>query len=205
MNYIWLFLIAVSIIAGAVNGKLAEVTSALFTGCETAVKISLTLLGIMVFWLGIMKIAEKSGIAAFISRLLKPIAEFLFPEIPKNSPIISDIAMNFSANALGLSNAATPLGLKAMEGMQEINKDKESASNSMCMLLAMNTAGFQLIPASVMAILAAKGCSTPSEIVMPAMIVTCTAFICAILTAKLFSHIFPPQKAAVIENTEGAG
>ena len=193
MNYIWFFLIVVSIVCGAVNGRLPEVTSAMFSGCETAVKIVLTLLGIMTFWLGIMKIAEKSGIVQFISKCLKPAAKFLFPEIPPDSPVIGDIAMNFSANALGLSNAATPIGLKAMQGLQELNKDKSSASDSMCMLLAMNTAGFQLIPASVMAILASKGCSTPSEIIVPTIIVTSAAFAAAIITAKIFSHIFPRQ------------
>lgn len=193
MNWIWYFLAVISIIFGAVNGTLNEVGRAVFTGCELSIKIALTLLGIMTFWLGIMKIAEKSGIAAFIAKLLKPAARFLFPEIPKNSPIIGDIAMNFSANALGLANAATPIGIKAIKGMQEINKDKSSASNSMCMLLAMNTAGFQLIPASVMAVLAAAGCKNPAEIILPALLATSSAFIFAIITAKVFSFIFPPQ------------
>lgn len=194
MNYIWCFLVLISFIFGAINGTLSEVTDAIFSGCRSAVQITLTLLGIMTFWLGIMKVAEKSGIVEFISELLKPIAKWIFPEIPSNSPIIGDVAMNFSANALGLSNAATPIGIKAMEGMQEINEDKESASNSMCMLLAMNTAGFQLIPATVIAILSAKGSHNPSEIIVPTLIVTSTAFISAIIIAKIFSKIFPPQK-----------
>ncbi len=194
MNYIWYFLIVISIIFGAVNGTIDQVARAIFLGCELTVKIVLTLIGIMTFWLGIMKIAEKSGIVEFLSKLLKPIAKVIFPEIPKDSPIIGDVAMNFTANALGLANAATPIGIKAMEGMQEINKDKESASNSMCTLLAMNTAGFQLIPATVIAILAANGCENPTQIIVPTLIVTGTAFISAILIAKLFSKIFPPQQ-----------
>ncbi len=194
MNYIWYFLIVVSIIFGALNGRLPNVTGAIFSGTELAVKIILTLLGIMTFWLGIMKIAEKSGIVEFLSKLLKPIAKVIFPELPKDSPVIGDIAMNFSANALGLANAATPIGIKAMEGMQELNKDKESATNSMCTLLAMNTAGFQLIPATVIAILAAAGCKNPTEIIVPTLLVTSTAFVCAILFARIFQKIFPPQK-----------
>ncbi len=194
MNYIWYFLIIISLIFGSLNGTLEEVTKALFSGCELAIKIAINLLGIMTFWLGIMKIAEKSGIVEFLSKCLKPVAKIIFPEIPKGSPIIGDIAMNFSANALGLANAATPIGIKAIEGMQEINKDKESASNSMCMLLAMNTAGFQLIPATVIAILAAKGCNNPTEIIVPTLIVTSTAFIAAIILARICSFIFPPQK-----------
>ena len=202
MNYIWYFLIAVSIIYGAINGTLNQVANAIFSGTELAVKIVLTLLGIMTFWLGIMKIAEKSGIVEFLSKLLKPIARLIFPELPKDSPIIGDVAMNFSANALGLANAATPIGIKAMEGMQELNKDKESATNSMCTLLAMNTAGFQLIPATVIAILAANGCKNPTEIIVPTLIVTSTAFICAILLARIFQKIFPPQKVSEVSSDD---
>ena len=110
--------------------------------------------------------------------------------------------MNFSANALGLANAATPIGIKAIEGMQELNKDKESASDSMCTLLAMNTAGFQLIPATVIAILAANGCEKPTEIIVPTLIVTGTAFISAIIIAKIFKRIFPPQKRNEVINAD---
>ena len=130
MNYIWYFLIVISIVFGAINGTIEDVAKAIFTGTELAVRIVLTLLGIMTFWLGIMKIAEKSGIVEWLSKLLNPIAQKIFPEIPKDSPIIGDIAMNFSANALGLANAATPIGIKAIEGMQQLNKDKESASDT---------------------------------------------------------------------------
>lgn len=202
MNYIWYFLIVISIIFGAVNGTLNEVANAIFTGTQLAVKIILTLLGIMTFWLGIMKIAEKSGIVEFLSKLLTPIARIIFPEIPRKSPIIGDIAMNFSANALGLANAATPIGIRAMEKMQQINKDKESASDGMCTLLAMNTAGFQLIPATVIAILAAGGCESPTDIIIPTLIVTGSAFIFAILCAKLFKRIFPAQKESEPVNVD---
>ena len=149
-----------------------------------------------------MKIAEKSGIVEWLSKLLNPIAQKIFPEIPKDSPIIGDIAMNFSANALGLANAATPIGIKAIEGMQQLNKDKESASDPMCTLLAMNTAGFQLIPATVIAILAANGCEKPTEIIVPTLIVTSTAFISAILIAKLLKKVFPPQKDCEVTNAD---
>lgn len=202
MNYIWYFLIVISIIFGAINGRLNDVANAIFSGTELAVKIVLTLLGIMTFWLGIMKIAEKSGIVEFLSKLLNPIARMIFPELPKDSPIIGDVAMNFSANALGLANAATPIGIKAIEGMQALNKDKESASDPMCTLLAMNTAGFQLIPATVIAILAANGCKNPTEIIIPTLIVTSTAFVSAILIAKLLKRIFPPQKDCEAVNAD---
>lgn len=202
MNYIWYFIIVISIIFGAINGTLNEVAKAIFSGTELSVKIILTLLGIMTFWLGIMKIAEKSGIVEFLSKILNPIARKIFPEIPKESPIIGDVAMNFSANALGLANAATPIGIKAIEGMQKLNKDKDSASDSMCTLLAMNTAGFQLIPATVIAILAANGCESPTEIIVPTLIVTSTAFISAIFISKFLKKIFPPQKECEVTNAD---
>lgn len=193
MNYIWYFLIVISIVFGAINGTLNDVVNAILSGIQLSVKIILTLLGIMTFWLGIMKIAEKSGIVEFLSKLLQPIAKLIFSEIPADSKIIGDVAMNFSANALGLANAATPIGIKAIKGMQELNKDKESASDSMCTLLAMNTAGFQLIPATVIAILAASGSKNPTEIIVPVFIVTSVSFVCAIVISKIFKKIFPPQ------------
>lgn len=193
MNYIWSFLILISIVAGAVNGKLNDVVSALLTGAETSVKIAIGICGVMVFWLGIMKIAEKSGIVEWLSKILTPVANFLFPEVKDNDKIVGNVAMNFSANALGLANAATPMGLKAMEEMQKVNKDKTSASNSMCMLLAMNTAGFQLIPATVIAVLVSCGSKNPTEIIIPTFLVTSFAFVGAIVTAKIMQRIFPPQ------------
>ena len=194
MNFIWFFLIIISVIFGAINGKLNDVVNAILSGAETSINVAIGIAGVMVFWLGIMKIAEKSGLVEKISKLLEPIAKFLFPEAYKeNSKAIGDIAMNFSANALGLANAATPMGIEAMKELQKINKDKNSASDSMCMLLGMNTAGFQLIPATVIAVLAASGYKNPTEIIVPTLIVTSFAFIIAIFTAKIMQKIFPPQ------------
>ena len=146
MNYIWFLIIVISIVFGAVNGRLNDVVNAILTGAQSAVEITLYLIGIMAFWLGIMKIAEKSGCVDFVAKLVSPIAKHIFPEIKDDKKAIGSVTMNFAANAFGLSNAATPMGLKAMQEMQEKNKDKKTASNSMCMLLAMNTAGFQLVP-----------------------------------------------------------
>lgn len=199
MNIIWSFLIIISFVIGAINGKLNDVVNAILTGAETSINVAIGICGVMVFWLGIMKIAEKSGIAEKIAKLLKPCAKFLFKEAAENENAVSNIAMNFSANALGLANAATPMGIKAMEELQKINKDKNSASDSMCMLLAMNTAGFQLIPATVIAILASAGAKTPTEIIIPTLLVTCFAFLTAIITAKIMQKIFPPQKENEVE------
>ena len=157
MNYIFYFLVVVSIIIGAINGKLQDVVNAIMSGAELSVKIAFSLIGIMAFWLGIMRIAEKSGIIEWISKILRPITKILFNELKPNSPAIGDIAMNFTANAFGLANAATPFGIRAMEQLQKENPDKKSASNSMCLFLGMNTAGFQIIPTTVIAVLVGIG------------------------------------------------
>lgn len=193
MNYIFYFLIVISIIFGAINGKLPNVTNSILTGAELSVKVAFSLIGIMAFWLGMMKIAEKCGLITAISKLIKPITKRLFNEIPEDSSAIGDIAMSFTANAFGLTNAATPIGIKAMEELQKHNIDKSSASNSMCTFLAMNTAGFQLIPATVIAVLIGIGYKNPTEIIAPTLLVTTIAFVSAITLAKVFQKLWAKQ------------
>ena len=189
MNYIFYFLIVFSIIIGAINSRLQEVINAVMSGAELSVKIAFSLIGIMAFWLGIMKIAEKSGLVQLIAKAIKPITKKLFNELDEDSPAIGDIAMNFTANAFGLANAATPFGIRAMENMQEANDKKDTASNSMCLFLAMNTAGFQFIPATVIAILVGIGYKNPTEIIAPTLLVTSIAFVSAISMAKFAQYI----------------
>ena len=176
-----------------ITGRIDETVNAIWLGAQKAIEVAIYLAGIMAFWLGIMKIAEKSGMVDFIAKLLMPLAKKLFPDVAENKGVIGDIAMNISANAFGLSNAATPIGIKAMEKLQELNKDKSSASNSMCTLLAMNTAGFQLVPATVIAVLMACGSKNPTEIVVPTLIVTTIAFVSAIVCVKVLEKIWQPQ------------
>ena len=196
MNYIWFGLITIAVIFGFINGTTEQVSDSILNGTKSTIDISLFIVGIMTFWTGIMKIAEKSGLVNIIAKFLTPIGEKLFPEIPKSKEgreVIGDVAFNFSANALGLANAATPMGIKAITEMQKFNKDKTSASNSMCMLLGMNTAGFQLIPVTVIAILVAAGADNPNEIIIPTLIVTTISFLFAILIAKIFEKLWKPQ------------
>ena len=193
MNYIFYGLIVLSIVIGAINGKLPDVVNSILTSAEKSVQIAFSLIGIMAFWLGIMKIAEQSGLVEFIAKLISPITKRLFDEIPPEDPAIGNIAMNFSANALGLTNAATPMGIRAMQDLQKHNIDRKTASNSMCMLLAMNTAGFQLIPATVIAVLVGIGYKNPTEIIAPTLLVTSFTFISAIIIAKIFQRFSPPQ------------
>ena len=200
MNYIFYFLIVISIIIGAINGKLQDVVNSIMSGAELSVKIAFSLIGIMAFWLGIMRIAEKSGLIKIISKILKPITKILFNELPQDSPAIGDIAMNFTANAFGLSNAATPFGIKAMEELQKENNDKSTATNSMCLFLGMNTAGFQLIPTTVLAVLVGIGYKNPTEIIAPTFLVTLIAFVSAIIMAKIGQTISNQIEKKEVEN-----
>lgn len=195
MNYIFYGLIVLSILIGAMNGKLPDVVNSILTGAEKSVQIALSLIGIMAFWLGIMKIAEKSGLVEIIAKIIKPVTKRVFDEIPHEDPAIGNIAMNFSANALGLTNAATPIGIIAMQDLQKHNINKKTASNAMCMLLAMNTAGFQLVPATVIAVLVGIGYKNPTEIIAPTLLVTSFTFISAVILAKIFQKFSSPQTA----------
>ncbi len=193
MNYIFYGLILLSIVFGAINGKLDAVVNSILSGAELSVKVAFSLIGIMAFWLGIMKIAQDCGFVKFVAKLLKPIAKILFKDIKSGSEAIGDIAMNFTANALGLSNAATPIGIKAMQELQEVNKDKDSASDAMCMFLGMNTAGFQLVPATVIAVLVSVGYNNPATIILPVLIVTSISFVSAILIALILKKLWRTQ------------
>ncbi len=188
INYIWVFFILVSLITAAFTGKIDAVTNSIMISAKAAVNIAISLIGIMSFWLGMVKLAEKSGLMNLIAQIIRPVTDFLFPEIPKNNPALGNIATSFSANALGVTNAATPIGIKAMQEMQELNPEKETATNPMCMFLAINTAGFQLIPATAMAILAATGCKNPAIIILPTLLATSMALIGAIFSAKIFEY-----------------
>ena len=200
MNYIFYFLIVSSVVIGAINGKLPAVVNAITDGAELSVKIAISLIGIMAFWLGIMRIAQKSGLIDILSKAIRPVSKVLFNELPKNSPAHGDIAMNFTANAFGLSNAATPFGLKAMAELQKENDKKDTASNSMCLFLGMNTAGFQLIPTTVLAVLVGIGYKNPTEIIFPTLIVTSIAFCSAIILSKICQIFNPKKKTFEVNN-----
>ena len=189
MNYIFIFLILISIVCAVVNNRLDVVIDEMFKSSTKAVEIALSLIGIMSFWLGIVNIAKKSGLIDLFSKVIKKPLLFLFPDLKENNSALSNVALNISANALGLTNAATPFGIKAMEDMQEENNNKEKATDSMCMFLAINTAGFQIVPAVVLAILSASGMNNPVQIILPTLITTSIAFLGAIFFAKILQKI----------------
>lgn len=183
INYIWFFMIAIGVLVGIINGRMAEISKAIIDSAQTAVTISIGLVGVMALWLGIMKIADKSGLTDIIAKLLKPIIIRLFPDVPKDHPAISAIIMNISANMLGLGNAATPFGIKAMEYLQELNK-KDSASNAMCRFLVINTASIQFIPAVMVGIRASLGSRNPADFVIVSILSTSTAIVVGLILNK---------------------
>lgn len=170
--------------------KLKEVTNSALEYAEIAVKIALGLIGIMALWLGVMKIAEEAGLIQIIARALKPITKFLFPDVPSDHPAMGSMIMNISANFLGLGNAATPFGLKAMEELDKLNPEKGTATNAMCTFLAINTAGMTLIPATAIAVRAAAGSSEPAVIIGTALVGSTCATITGITAAKIMEK-FP--------------
>lgn len=196
LNYIWLafFFIAFAIAAiklvffGDVQ-VFPNIMNSTFDSAKNGFEISLYLTGVLSLWLGIMKIGEKGGVVNALARLLGPVFAKLFPDIPKNHPVIGNIFMNISANMLGLDNAATPLGLKAMEGLQELNPKKDTASNPMIMFLVLNTSGLTLIPIGVMVYRAQAGAAQPSDIFIPILIATFFSTLAGIIITCLYQRI----------------
>ena len=186
LNYIWFGMMAVSVIAGILTGRIDAVTDAAINMSKVAVEISIGLIGIMALWLGIMKIAEASGLIRIIARGLRPITVRLFPDVPEDHPAIGSIVLNMSANMLGLGNAATPMGLKAMEELQELNPKKDTATNAMVMFLAINTSSVQIIiPATVVALMGAAA----SQIFITTILATLASTIAAIVMVKLLEKM----------------
>jgi len=190
INIIWVGMLVIGVVVGGMSGRIEQVTAAALQAAEAAVSLSFKLIGVMSLWLGIMKIADKSGVIRLCTWLIRPLTRWLFPSIPKDHPALGAIMMLLSANALGLGNAATPLGLKAMQELQELNIDKETASEAMCTLLALTTAGFTLIPATVIALRSAAGSVGPTEIVATTLMASLTANIAVILCDKCCQRFF---------------
>ena len=190
MNYIFIFLLLISFICAIFNGTMSDTINGILKSSQKAVEISFSLIGIMAFWLGIVNIAKNSGLVELFSKLIKKPLLKIFPDLKENNNAISNIALNISANALGLMNAATPFGIKAMEDMQGKNEKKDQATNSMCTFLAINTAGFQIVPAVVIAILSANGMQNPTQIIIPTLIVTSIAFVSALFFSKILERVF---------------
>jgi spore maturation protein A len=202
LNYIWFGLMAIALVVAAFNGTVDGVTRGAMESASTAVQIAIGLIGIMTLWLGIMRVAEAAGLVTLLGRALRPLLRRLFPEVPSEHPAAGAIVLAIAANMLGLNNAATPLGIKAMEELQALNADKDAASNSMVTFLAMTTSGVQLIPATMIGVLAAAGSQQPTSIIAPSIIATFIGTVAAVVAAKVLQRVYPastPIRQAVSE------
>ena len=189
LNYLWFFLLGGGLLLGMANGRAKEITAAIIEYSQTAVELSLGLIAIMTLWLGMMKIAEESGLVNWFAKFVKPVMVRLFPEIPPEHPAMGAMMLNISANVLGLDNAATPLGVQAMQELQKLNDDKESASNAMCMFLGINTSSVTLVAAGIVSYRVAAGSQDPTVIIGPMLFATTVSTITAITAAKFFEKM----------------
>jgi spore maturation protein A len=192
VNFIWLFFIVGGFIVAAAQGNVEVATQAAFDGAKSGVTVCFGLISILVFWLGMMRIAEDAGILSKLAVLLRPIVRFLFPGVPKDHPAIGYIMSNMSANILGLGNAATPMGIKAMQELQKLNPDKEAASPAMCTLLALNTSSITLIPTTLIAIRMNYNSVNPAEIVGTTLLATIISTAAAILVDRWYRKKHTP-------------
>lgn len=227
LNHIWIWMIIISIViavgtdlyqeiaspAGAAEAevarnlnedtKLGQVTSAAIEAAGLAVQIAIGLIGVMALWLGVMKVAEEGGMIKILARVVQPITSRLFPKIPKDHPAIGAMIMNIAANMLGLSNAATPLGLKAMEELDKLNPKKGEATDDMITFLVINTSAITIVPATAIAIRASLGSANPQKIVIPAIIAASMATLVGVTTVKLIQYFQNKKRKATMNPSEG--
>jgi spore maturation protein SpmA len=190
LNYIWLGLMVCAVLIGGWNGQLKDVADkALEMANTSVVGIAFALIGIMALWLGIMRLAERAGLVALLARALRPLMRKIFPDVPPEHPAMGSMLMNIAANMLGLGNAATPLGLRAMKDLESLNRNPGTATNAMCTFLAINTSGIQLIPVTAIAILAANKSTNPTAIVGTSIICTACAAVSGVLMAKFLEKL----------------
>ncbi|MBQ4564143.1 MAG: nucleoside recognition protein [Lachnospiraceae bacterium] len=185
LNYLWAGMLIFGVLWGVLQGKGAELTQAVLDGGRSAVELSLTLLGAMAIWTGLMEIAEKCGILQGIHRLLRPVIRWLFPDLPEDHPATESISMNFAANILGLGNAATPAALKAMKELQELQTDKYTASDEMCTFLIINISSLQLIPINMIIYRSQYGSVNPAMITVPVLIATVASTVVGVVMCKV--------------------
>lgn len=190
INYIWFILIFLGSIVGILNGSGEDISKSIIDSCGSTVSFIIELIGIMCFWCGVMKVAEKSGFTDKLAKILKPVLKLIFKDAAKDEKTLGAIVMNITANMMGLSNAATPFGIRAMEEMDRLNKNKGIASNDMCLFLVLNAACVQLVPSTIISIRAACNSTNPGVIILPAIISTTTAAVVGVICCKILQRYF---------------
>ena len=186
---------AVALVVAAVNGTAEAVTKGAVESATSAVQIAIGLVGIMTLWLGMMRVAEAAGLVSLVGHALSPLLRWLFPDVPPGHPAAGAIVLAVAANVLGLNNAATPLGIKAMEELQTLNPEKETATNAMVTLMAITTSGVQLIPATMIGVLLAAGSTNPTAIIAPSLVATFIGTVAAVIAARVLQRFYPQTVA----------
>ncbi len=206
LNYIWLGLILCAVVFGGLTHHMEDVAQEGIKGAEKAVEIALKLIGVMAMWLGVMRLADKAGLVRVLARGIRPLMRRLFPEVPPDHPAMGSMMMNMAANVLGIGNAATPFGLRAMRDLEKLNPHPGTATNAMCTFLAINTSSIQLIPANQIAMLAAAGSVRPTAIIGTALVATTVSTVVGIVSVKLLARLrcfrLPPAPAPVEKGAE---
>lgn len=190
INYIWFIMVFFGVITGLITGNGEGMSKAILTSIDSTVTFIISLVGLMCFWCGVMKVAEKSGFTEKLAKLLRPILKLIFKEAAKDEKALGAIVMNITANMMGLGNAATPFGIKAMEEMDRLNVEKGRASNDMALFLVLNAACIQLVPSTVISIRAAAGSTNPGIIILPAILSTTIAAIVGVICCKILQKYF---------------
>lgn len=188
INYIWFFLIMISIVVATLTGNIEVINDSLMNDAQEAVVFGISLMGIMATWMGLIKIAESSGLIKAVSILMKPITSILFPGVPKDHPAMNSIVMNMVTNMFGAGNSSTAIGLKAMQEMETLSKDKKTATNDMCMFLVINMSSIQLIPLTVIKLRSDSGSLNSTEIIATTLIATLASTLVGIITAKILER-----------------
>jgi len=189
MNVVFVVIAVVAVVIGGLTGRMEETTAGAVGGAADAVTFAIALIGIMALWLGLMKVAQAAGLVDLLARLVRPLMRWLFPEVPEGHSAHAAMVLNIAANMLGLGNAATPLGLKAMQDLQTLNDDPETATNAMALFLAINTSSVQIVPATVIGMRVAAGATHPAEILIPTLLATMVSTLVAIVAARLLSRL----------------
>ncbi len=196
MGVLWTLFVGAAVVAAAVNGRMAELSRAAVESAGSAVTLALGLTGVMALWLGLMRVAEEAGFVRVLARAARPVMTRLFPDVPPDHPAAGAMLMNVSANMLGLGNAATPFGVKAMQELETLNPHPGVASNAQALFCALNTASVQLIPVSVIALRAAAGSRAPAEIIGATLLASLCGATAAVIAAKLLQRVLPPPRGS---------
>jgi len=196
MSVVWVLLLVASVAVAAVKGRVGALPGAIADSASAAVTLSFGLVGVLTLWLGLMKVAEQAGLVQALGRVARPVLRRLFPEVPADSPALGAMVMNIAANMLGLGNAATPFGVKAMEELERVNPHPGTATDAQALFCALNTASLQIVPASVIALRAAAGARQPADVLGATLVASACATVTAIVAATLLRKLYPPPRAS---------